>query len=100
MTPRYAAAAWLMIARMTPRSSSRQGRIMVMNSARAGCGPDIDAALGRIAVDLLELAGRELALVHCGHVLFQLRDAARPDQRRRHDGFTQGPCHRHLGQRL
>src|SRR6266853_5094299 len=54
-------------------------------------GPDIDAALGRVTVDLRELILRELELVQRDQILFELLDAARAHKRRRHDGVTQHP---------
>src|SRR5439155_5599520 len=71
-----------------------------MTSAFAGGGPDVDPAVGRVAVDLFELGGRELEPVQGGDVLLQLGDAAGPHQRRGHDRVAQRPCDRHLGQRL
>src|SRR5438552_9910655 len=57
-----------------------------MTSAFAGGGPDVDPAVGGVAVDLFELGGRELEPVQGGDVLLQLGDAARPHERRGHDG--------------
>src|SRR5216683_989939 len=69
-------------------------------SRGAGGRPQIDTTLGRVTIDLHELAGLELEFVQGGRVLFELRDTARPDQRRSHDWVAQGPRDRHLRKRL
>src|SRR5438477_198326 len=69
-------------------------------SSVARSGPDVDPAVSGVAVDLLELGGRELELVQGSNVLLELGDAAGPDEGRGHDGVAQGPGNGHLGQRL
>src|SRR5438309_9734075 len=66
----------------------------------ARCRPEVDAAIGGVAINFSELVRRKRQLVDRTDVLFQLRDAARADQRRRHPRVAQRPGERHLGQRL
>ena len=49
-------------------------------SSVARSGPDVDPAVSGVAVDRLELGGRELELVQGGNVLLELGDAASAEQ--------------------
>src|SRR6202011_4981007 len=69
-------------------------------SGAAGGGPQVDVALLRVAVDLLEFAGVEVQAVQRGDVLLELLHAARPEQRRGDSRVPQGPGDRELGERL
>src|SRR5450759_2825960 len=64
-----------------------------------GC-PDVDLALLRVALDLLELGGLEIEPLEGGDVLLELLHAARPDEGGGDPGITQDPCDGELGQRL
>src|SRR6266566_4056107 len=67
---------------------------------RAGVGPDVEVALGRVTVDRGELSLAETGQAGRGQVLLQLRHAARADQGRRDPLVAQYPAQRHLRQRL
>src|SRR4029077_20773546 len=62
--------------------------------------PEVDAAVCCVTVDLAELIGRKLELVEGTDILFELRHAAGPDERRRHPRVAERPRQRHLRQRL
>src|SRR5207237_665463 len=76
----------------------RRGRPARLRLARGG--PDVDVALGRVAVDLRELVGGEVEPLERADVLLELLDAARPDESRGDALVAEHPRERHLGERL
>src|SRR5690242_3148614 len=66
----------------------------------ARCGPEVDAGLGRVAVDLFELLVAEVEVVEGSDVRFELLDAARTGKRGRHARVAHGPGKRQLGKAL
>src|SRR5438270_13660489 len=70
------------------------------SSLRARGRPDVDAALGRVAVDLRELLVAEVEALERGDIRFELRDAADADERGSDARIAQDPGHRHLREGL
>src|SRR5262249_61758106 len=71
-------------------------RCMARASVLARGCPDVDAAVGRIALDLFEFDRGEVQLLKCAEVLLELFDAARPDQCRGHPRVAERPGKREL----
>src|SRR4051794_5333377 len=70
------------------------------DSGRAGPLPDVDPGVHGVLLDLRERVVVEVQAPERADVVLELRDAARPDQRRGHPGVAQRPRQRELGQRL
>ena len=62
--------------------------------------PDVDVALGRVAVDLRQLVVAEVESLERPQVRVELLDARGTDERGGHPGVAQRPRERHRGQRL
>src|SRR5262249_34595842 len=69
-------------------------------SAAARLSPDVDRALRGEGVDPRQLLVAEVEPLEGAEVLFELRDAARADERRGDPWVAARPRERHLGQRL
>src|SRR5205807_1047052 len=69
-------------------------------SAVARPRPEVDVALGGVAVDLGQLVRAEVESLDRRHVVLELGDAARADQRRGDAPVAQRPRERHLGEAL
>src|SRR5208283_3058343 len=74
------------------------------SAARSGTlrrrGPEIDAAVDGIAVDLGEFVSREVGILQSRYGISNLFWAASPYQRRGDSLAPEHPGQRHLGQRL
>src|SRR5438552_11495898 len=66
----------------------------------ARLGPEVDAAVRRVVVDLREVLVREVEPVERGDVRLQLLDAARADERRRDARVAERPRERELRETL
>src|SRR5438552_8881776 len=92
------------LAAVNAKNGAKNGRRTVAKiragSVPAGLGPEVDPAVGRVAVDLAQLLGCEGELVERGDILFELRHAAGADQCGGDAWVPQRPDESHLGQRL
>src|SRR2546428_11556059 len=87
-------------AQIVQRSAAVNAKKDAKGLGQAGLGPEVDPAVGRVAVDLAKLLGREAELLEGGDILFQLRHAAGADQRGGAAGIAQRPGPGQLRQRL
>ena len=78
----------------------RQLEMRLSSLAGRRARPEIDVALGRVAVDLRELVVGEREVVERAERVVELLDARRADQRRRHALVAQRPRERQLRERL
>jgi hypothetical protein len=62
--------------------------------------PTINSRFNRVPINLSQLVGTEFEAPDRCHIVLELLDAARPDQRRGHPRVAQHPGQSHLGQRL
>src|SRR5580704_12476314 len=69
-------------------------------SGGRGGPPQVDAALDRILINLVQLTGGKVEMVESRDVLLQLRDAAGADEDRGHARIAERPGERHLGELL
>src|SRR5690348_518697 len=74
--------------------------VTVAASALAGAGPEVDAAVHGVPVDLRELVAGELEPVERGDVRLELLDTRCADQRRGDPLVAQDPGERELRERL